>query len=188
ETEIERRLSSGDDLAFCYVDLDNLKSFNDYYGYAKADGVIRQTGDILREVVAREGAPGDFVGHIAGDDFVLLTTSERVDRICCTLIETFDRLIPLYYNRVDRQRGYIETTDRYGRMRKFPLMWVSVAALTSAVRPLRDPAELARLAAEEKRRAKAIPGSAYVRDGDVVWPERTQRAVESAPPPPVGRS
>ena len=169
ETEIERRLGTEGDFAFCYIDLDNLKSFNDYYGYAKADGVIRQTGDILREVIMRDGNPGDFVGHIAGDDFVMITTPDRVDRVCKTLIETFDRLIPLYYNRVDRERGYIETTDRYGTMRKFPIMSISVAALTSA-QLLRDSAELAQRAAEEKRRAKAIPGSSYVRDGAQIWP------------------
>src|SRR5262249_61756658 len=55
EAEIERRLSTGGAFAFVYIDLDNLKSFNDYYGYAKADGVIRQTGDILRDVVQRDG-------------------------------------------------------------------------------------------------------------------------------------
>ena len=56
EAEIDRRLvARGGDFAFCYLDLDNLKAFNDYYGYAKADGVIRQTGDIVREVVARVG-------------------------------------------------------------------------------------------------------------------------------------
>jgi len=170
ETEIERRLASGGAFAFCYIDLDNLKSFNDYYGYAKADGVIRQTGDILREVILRDGSPADFVGHIAGDDFVMITTPERVDRICRTLIESFDRLIPLYYNRVDRERGYIETNDRYGTMRKFPIMSISVAALTNLRQPLRDSAELAQRSAEEKRRAKAIPGSSYVRDGAQIWP------------------
>jgi PAS domain S-box-containing protein len=181
EAEIERRLAAGGGFAFCYVDLDNLKSFNDYYGYAKADGVIRQTGDILREVIARDGGAGDFVGHIAGDDFVLITTPDRVDRVCKNLIETFDRLIPLYYNRVDRDRGYIETTDRYGTMRKFPMMSVSVAALTSK-REIRDSAQLARLAAEEKRRAKAIPGSAYVCDGTTIWP--VEKALSNLTPLP----
>jgi PAS domain S-box-containing protein len=170
EGEIVRRLASADDYAFCYVDLDNLKSFNDYYGYAKADGVIRQTGDILREVILREGNPDDFVGHIAGDDFVLVTTSDRVDRVCRTLIETFDRLIPLYYNRVDRERGFIETTDRYGTLRKFPMMSISVAVLSMRALEPRDSATLARLAALEKAKAKALGGSSYVRDGQVLWP------------------
>src|SRR5262249_52886135 len=88
--EAGRRLSGGGDFAFCYLDLDNLKAFNDYYGYAKADGVIQQTGDIVREAVARYGGSGDFIGHIAGDDFVFITTAERADAVCGAVIATFD--------------------------------------------------------------------------------------------------
>jgi DNA-binding response OmpR family regulator/signal transduction histidine kinase len=175
ESEIERRLAEGGDLAFCYLDLDNLKAFNDYYGYAKADGVIRQTGDLVREVIAREGGPEDFIGHIAGDDFVFITSSERVDRVCRSICESFDRLVPLYYNKGDREIGYIEAPDRYGVTRRFPIMSVSIAALTTQrgqPSPFKSYADLAAAAAEAKHRAKAIPGSSYVRDADVVVPTK----------------
>jgi PAS domain S-box-containing protein len=172
EAEIDRRLtaSPGADFAFCYLDLDNLKAFNDYYGYAKADGVILQTGDIVREVVARVGGPGDFIGHIAGDDFVFITTRDRADIVCQTVIETFDRLVPLYYNKIDRERGFIETNDRYGVLRRFPIMSVSIACVTRAGRNIATHADLSTAAAELKQRAKAIHGSSYVRDGAVVYP------------------
>jgi signal transduction histidine kinase/DNA-binding response OmpR family regulator len=168
ETEIERRLRKGQNQAFCYADLDNLKAFNDYYGYAKADGIIRQTGDLIRDVVKREGGPDDFIGHIAGDDFVFITTPERVDRVCQTILDTFDRLVPLYYNKVDRERGYIEAKDRYGTYRQFPIMSISVAAVTHVGGTSRSFAELAEAAAKGKKRAKEAPGSSYVRDGRVV--------------------
>jgi PAS domain S-box-containing protein len=170
ESEIDRRLASGQ-WAFCYLDLDNLKAFNDYYGYAKADGVILQTGDIVREVVARCGGPGDFIGHIAGDDFVFLTTPAFCDRIAVTIIETFDRLVPLYYNKLDRERGFIETNDRYGVLRRFPIMSISLACLTGGASPaVRTHADLSSAAAEAKQVAKAIKGSSYVRDGAQLWP------------------
>ncbi len=168
EVEIERRLGEGRDLAFGYVDLDNLKAFNDYYGIARADGVIRQLGDLLREVMAREGASGDFLGHVAGDDFVFITTPDRVDAVGRTICHTFDRLVPLYYSKPDRDRGYIETWDRYGMMRRFPIMTVSVAALTTGDGSFRTYAELAAAAAEAKKRAKAIEGSSFVRDAWVI--------------------
>jgi CheY-like chemotaxis protein/GGDEF domain-containing protein len=176
ETEIDRRLASGGDFAFCYLDLDNLKAFNDYYGYAKADGVILQTGDIVREVVARLGSTGDFIGHIAGDDFVFITTAERADTVCTTVIDTFDRLVPLYYNKADRERGYIETNDRYGVMRRFPIMSVSIACVTRAGRRIRSHNDLSAAAAELKQRAKAIDGSSYVRDGAVLRPKSRAHA------------
>ena len=169
ESEIERRLQERGPHAYCYLDLDNLKAFNDYYGYAKADGIIRQTGDLIREVVAREGSAGDFIGHIAGDDFVFITSDERVDAVCTAICETFDRLVPLYYNRSDRERGYIQAKDRYGVERQFPIMGVSIAAVsTTASGPFSGFAELAAAAATGKKLAKEIGGSAYVRDGQVL--------------------
>jgi len=165
--EIERRLTSGEsDAVACYLDLDNLKAFNDYYGYAKANAVIRQTGDVIRNVMKSCGGAGDFIGHIAGDDFVFVTTSDRVDAVCKAICERFDQLIRLYYDPGDRSRGYIETKDRFGVMRRFPIMSVSIAAI-SLVRA-KSYASLAELAAVGKGTAKAIPGSTYVRDGQTM--------------------
>jgi GGDEF domain-containing protein len=164
QAEIERRLHLGDTTAIaCYLDLDNLKAFNDYYGYAKANAVIRQTGDVIRYVVQRSGAAGDFIGHIAGDDFVFVTSALCADRVCAEICERFDHLIRLYYDPGDRQRGYIETKDRFGVQRKFPIMSVSIAGISFA--RAKTYAGLAELAAVGKRTAKSIPGSSYVRDG-----------------------
>ncbi len=167
EAEIVRRLESGDGTAVCcYLDLDNLKAFNDYYGYAKADGVIRQTGDLVRDVVSKCGAPGDFIGHIAGDDFVLVCSGESADLVCTAICERFDQLIPLYYNRDDRARGYIDAKDRWGTPRRFPIMTISIAAITMSGGA--DFADVAVRGADGKKLAKSLPGSTYVRDGVVV--------------------
>ncbi len=173
QAEIERRLHSGDTTAVaCYLDLDNLKAFNDYYGYAKANAVIRQTGDVIRYVVQRTGSPGDFIGHIAGDDFVFITSADKADDVCRHICERFDHLIRLYYDPGDRARGYIETKDRFGVQRKFPIMSVSIAAIS--LTRAKSYAALAELAAVGKRTAKAIPGSSYVRDGETMVADSAQ--------------
>ena len=165
--EIERQIESGEPSAVaCYLDLDNLKAFNDYYGYAKANAVIRQTGDVIRNVVVQRGNAGDFIGHIAGDDFVFVTSADRADTVCKGICERFDQLIRLYYDPADRKRGYIETKDRFGVQRKFPIMSVSIAAISLS--RAKSYASLAELAAVGKRTAKAIPGSTYVRDGETM--------------------
>jgi DNA-binding response OmpR family regulator len=167
QAEIERRLALNDpNTVACYLDLDNLKAFNDYYGYAKANAVIRQTGDVIRYVVQRSGGPGDFIGHIAGDDFVFITSADRADEVCRAICERFDHLIRLYYDPGDRQRGYIETKDRFGVQRKFPIMSVSIAGISLG--RAKSYAGLAELAAVGKGTAKAIPGSSYVRDGQTM--------------------
>jgi signal transduction histidine kinase/DNA-binding response OmpR family regulator len=167
QAEIERHLASSDTGAVaCYLDLDNLKAFNDYYGYAKANAVIRQTGDVIRHIVTRSGGQGDFIGHIAGDDFVFITAADNVDDVCRGICERFDQLIRLYYDPADRAHGYIETKDRFGEQRQFPIMSVSIAAI--AMSRAKSYAALAELAAAGKQAAKAIAGSSYVRDGQMM--------------------
>jgi hypothetical protein len=86
--------------------------------------------------------------------------------VCRAICQRFDRLIPLYYDRDDRTRGYIETNDRWGQLRRFPIMSVSIAAVS--LRGVATYAELAERAAVGKSLAKAAPGSSYVKDGEVM--------------------
>jgi hypothetical protein len=96
--------------------------------------------------------------------------------VCLSVIETFDRLVPLYYNKVDRERGFIETNDRYGVLRRFPIMSVSIACVTRSEGRASTHAGLSTAAAELKQRAKAISGSSYVRDGLVLYPHHAEAA------------
>ena len=164
EEEVARRLAARQPFALCYVDLDDFKAYNDHYGYAKADGLIVQTADLIRRVARETGGEGAFVGHVGGDDFVLVTDPEHADAVCRGVVAAFDRLVPLYYDREDRERGWIETEDRFGVRRRFPVMGVSVAAVWAPPGRYDGHAEISRAAAELKKRAKAVPGSAYVRD------------------------
>jgi DNA-binding response OmpR family regulator/signal transduction histidine kinase len=164
DQEVERRLEAQVPFALSYVDLDNLKAYNDTYGYAKADGVVLQTAGILREVVQQQGGEGAFLGHVGGDDFVLITGPDRARAVCAEIIAAFDRVIPLYYDRVDRERGFIEATDRYGTERRFPILSLSIATVVATPGRFREHAGLARAAAELKQRAKKVVGSVHLQD------------------------
>lgn len=164
EREVQRRMSRKEPFALCYLDIDNLKAFNDTYGYAKADGVILQTGDLLVEAVEVYGTEADFVGHVAGDDFVVIAAPGRVDAIARAALEAFDRIIPLYYGSEDRARGYIEAEDRYGQERRFPIMTLSGVSVVDLGGRFSDYNEVAARAAALKKRAKAMEGSVYLRD------------------------
>ena len=164
EREVERRLQAQVPFALSYLDLDNLKAFNDTYGYAKADGVVLQTARILGDVLAAHGGEDSFLGHVGGDDFVVLTAPDRAERVCKEAIAAFDRVIPLYYDREDRERGYIEAKDRYGTRRRFPILSLSIATVMVAPGRFRQHAEVARVAAELKQRAKRMPGSVHLVD------------------------
>ena len=93
-----------------------------------------------------------------------LTAPERAREVCAEVIAAFDKVIPLYYDGEDRARGFIEAADRYGTRRRFPILSLSIATVVAAPGRFRQHADLARVAAELKGRAKKLPGSVHLVD------------------------
>jgi diguanylate cyclase (GGDEF)-like protein len=162
--ELRHRLQSAASFALLYIDLDNFKAFNDAYGFLRGDEVIQLLADLIDETVAAEGDVGDFIGHIGGDDFAVITNPDRLEDICQTLIDRFDGTIPSLYDEEDRERGYLRGYDRHGVPHRFPLMTISIGVVTNAANTDPDPDSLSRTAAEMKQYAKQLAGSRYAVD------------------------
>jgi GGDEF domain-containing protein len=158
------KMDRGEKFALCYVDLDDFKAYNDKYGYAKGSDVIKMTGEVIYRAKDQHADKQDFVGHIGGDDFVLVTSPDKVEKVCQSIIGDFDRLITNYYHPEDRARGYIEGPDRYGVMRRFQIMSISIAVVSDVRRSFRSPVEIAKVATEIKDYVKTLPGSNYLVD------------------------
>ena len=155
-------LSKKEPFSFLYLDIDNFKSFNDTYGYLRGDGVIMQTARILADTVKRFGKEGDFVGHVGGDDFVIMTNPEREKTIAQNIIKEFDRLIPLHYSKEDRMLGFLRVKDRRDNNIKAPLMSISVAIVNNKSRDLNSLLEVTEIASEIKKHLKTVQGSKYL--------------------------
>ena len=153
--------------AFCYLDLDHFKSFNDTKGCAKADSVIRHSAELIANTLTG-AAPGSFLGHIAGDDFFFVVPESTVDTLCSRLCAAFDSVLPNFYTEEERALGYIEAVDRYGKNRKFPMLSISVVAITALDEQAASYTKLTEIAAKHKRIAKRSLSSSYVRDGKVI--------------------
>jgi DNA-binding response OmpR family regulator len=164
QREIEKRISSKEIFAVCYMDLDNFKAYNDRYGHSLGDGVIKATADILTKVCKAEDDNDNFVGHVGGDDFICILKPEKSEEICSRIISIFDEEIPGFYKPKDRKRGYIHSVDRLGNYQKFPLVSISIAIVTNELRPIRHHGKVAQIAAELKKFAKSFQGSVCVRD------------------------
>jgi GGDEF domain-containing protein len=162
ERSINRRLREKTSFAMCYLDLDNFKSYNDRYGYIKASEVLKKTGEVIYEAVKRLNDPDAFVGHIGGDDFVVVIDARLAKSACQEIIACFDAMIPAYYSAEDRAAGAIEGVDRYGVPRVFPMISMSIAALTCQPGAYATAAEIATAAAEVKDRVKESSGSNYI--------------------------
>ena len=158
------RIERGELFGACYADLDHFKEFNDRYGYAHGDNVIRGVAELIVEVV--EAAAGDhgFVGHIGGDDFLFLVPLDCVSATCDLLVQRADEILPARYSALDRQAGYFFGKDRRGRLDRVALMTLSIGVVTNARRRFLSPAQVSELATEMKTYAKTLPGSVWAMD------------------------
>jgi DNA-binding response OmpR family regulator len=181
--ELRRRVTDGQPFAMLYVDLDHFKVFNDTYGFARGDRAIVVLAEIIQRTVDTHGAAGDFVGHVGGDDFAVLTRPERFESICRELIRAFDVEIRKLYDREDLERGYLWGTDRHGILRSFPVMSVTIAVVTNQNRRFDSADEVSEVAATLKKRGKGQPGSGYVVDqrAETVLPVQEDRRGSSQP-------
>jgi diguanylate cyclase (GGDEF)-like protein len=161
ERFINRYMKEQRPFAMCYLDLDNFKSYNDHYGYIKASELLKEAGQVIYEAVTGIGKPDTFVGHIGGDDFVVIVDEADADVACKEVIRGIDALIPEYYAEKDRQNGYIDGVDRYGVERRFPLISISIAALVCRPGDYDSAAEIATSAAKVKDQVKGSSGSNY---------------------------
>jgi len=164
EREIRTRLDEDSLFAVCYVDLDHFKEFNDRYSYYDGDRVILIVSRILRDVVKGLCPRNGFVGHIGGDDFIIVLPLDRVQEVCSEIISVFDALVRYQYNEQDRRAGYYFGKDRRGHLHRVPLMTLSIGIVTNEHRYFSHPAEVSETATEMKMYAKTLPGSVFVVD------------------------
>ena len=164
EQVLQDKMDHGEKFALSYIDLDDFKAYNDRYGYAKGSDLIKMTGEVLYRAKDEYAEAQDFVGHIGGDDFVLVTSPDIVEQVCKAIISEFDSLIPDYYHADDLEKGFVEGTDRYGVKRRFSIMSISIAVVSDVQRSFTSPIEIAKVATEIKDYVKSLPGSNYLID------------------------
>ncbi|MDQ4005804.1 MAG: response regulator [Actinomycetota bacterium] len=164
QDEIQTRISADQSFALLYADLDNFKAYNDHYGFLRGDEALRAVARAIQDVSLELGGSRVFVGHLGGDDFVLVAPMEMSPELCEQMIEKLHQVVSELYDETDRDRGYIEVQNRQGRMERFPLLSVSIGVATTDRRHFTHPGELVSVATELKEFAKRTQGSSYLFD------------------------
>jgi diguanylate cyclase (GGDEF)-like protein len=164
QQEIERRLEDTTKIAVIYADLENFRRFNQRYGYARGDKVLKFLGMLLFEKARDFGNPLDFVGHLGSDDFLILTTPDRYRQICAEVIKSFDRLVLQYYDKNDREAGFVNIAGRKGEELKFPIMLITMSVITNERRDLSHFVQINDIANELKQYASTFKRSEMVVD------------------------
>ncbi|MEX6504326.1 bifunctional diguanylate cyclase/phosphodiesterase [Pseudomonas zhanjiangensis] len=154
---LTRLLQQARESVICYVDIDSFKPFNDLYGYAKGDEVLLCLAQCLSE---RVDPARDFVGHIGGDDFLLVLGSEDWRARLNRLLEDFQGQCRRFYSDEHLHAGCFISHNRQGVREEFPLLSISLGVVHLHPEQCAhlDASQLASLASEAKRHAKAVPG------------------------------
>jgi PleD family two-component response regulator len=161
---IAQRVTGEGEFAVCYVDVDNFKSVNDAYGFVRGDEMITVMAEALDTACAEAGDPTPFLGHVGGDDFVVICAPEQAGPLAARAVDLFGPRARALYDPADAERGYLELVNRQGVLQRFDLVTVSVGVASSTQRTFTDPREVVAVATEMKQVAKAETGSAVAVD------------------------
>lgn len=162
QAEMKKRLLNKDTFAILYFDLDNFKAYNDVYGFANGDEIIKFTARTISKHIHQIEGTDNFIGHVGGDDFVSIIGQTDYDKLCQEIIIEFDKYAVDYYNEEDVERGYVEVANRRGIIEQFPLTTISIAVLEVDSKIYKTTLEIGEVAGQIKHKAKAILGSTYV--------------------------
>jgi len=157
--EIGDRLRAKEDFAVCYCDIDGFKAVNDAYGFARGDEFIATLARKLLQAVGAIGPPSAFLGHVGGDDFVVICSPDQIRPLTETAVTEFEAAADRLYDEEDRARGYVSVKSRRDGVLDVGLVTVSIGVALSSRRHYTGPRELIAVASEMKTVAKTQPGS-----------------------------
>ncbi|MBI2251989.1 MAG: diguanylate cyclase, partial [Armatimonadetes bacterium] len=164
EEILYKYIDSKEKFAVALVNINNLTSYNHKYGFEKGDSVIRLTSIIIINKVKEFGNKEDFIAHLGSDQFVFITTIDKVDLISEKIIQSFDEHILFFYEKEDREKGYILSKNRKGEIIKAQVINLSIAACTNGKKPLIHPFQIGQLIKEIGEYLKQERGSGYLKD------------------------
>jgi EAL domain-containing protein (putative c-di-GMP-specific phosphodiesterase class I)/GGDEF domain-containing protein/predicted transcriptional regulator len=158
-SQINQLLANNIPFSFGYFDLDNFKPFNDVYSYDAGDEIIKVVAKILTECIPEESGR---VGHIGGDDFIVIFTCTDWLLRCENILKVFKNSVQDYYTKDDIKSGGILAENRTGEQCFFPFISLSIGLVDPAsTRICQSHVEIADLASEAKKMAKKIAGNSF---------------------------
>ncbi len=153
QREIDRRIRCKCCFDVCYIDINHFKPYNDHYGFEKGDQVISSLGNIIRETA--KNFPDIFVGHIGGDDFIVVCPYATSELASESITRAFEELLPFFHGE-DFIKGYYVSKNRKEEQEVFSLLSLTCAIVSNKTRHINSFAHLASIASEVKSEAKRL--------------------------------
>ncbi len=158
---LEQAIESKKKYSVVCIDLTGLAAFNKAYGDSRGDEIIIRTSEILKKAIRLYGEPKNFLGHLGGDDFIILTTPECSVPLCEAVIQNFDSEVAGFYDTEDRERGHLVQRNSEGELKRFPIMSLSAAVVDNAKISFKEASEISCIAGELAKTMRTMPGSCY---------------------------
>lgn len=148
-----KALIQRDKWAALYIGVCGLRAFNDLYGFVAADDVLRFAAMVLTDALDQLGTGNDFIGHIGGGDFIIITAQDVEGAIREQVGSRFSKEVKSFYSYKDRERGHLLIRDDSGREKKVALMSLAVGAVTGGSGKFSDIREITEVASDARRAA-----------------------------------
>lgn len=159
QARVESEIASKRPFAVLYCDLNNFKAYNDKYGFAAGDRVLTAVANIIVTAAGQDKTA--FVGHIGGDDFIVVCAFDKAQAIAQSIITQLDAAAPAFYNEADRAQGFMESVNRKGEKERFKFLSVGIGIVHNTQRPLTSFAMVSNIGSELKCLAKRHEGASY---------------------------
>lgn len=140
------------DWAYLDIAINEFESFSEVYGFVAADDALRFTSMLINDVLETSERKGDFLGHIGGKNFVVITSSEKSKALKNALKDKFALDIQSQYSFTDRNNGFIQVPDKNGNIEKKPFMTFSIGIVDPSEMPIADIREITELSVIERRK------------------------------------
>ncbi len=157
--QIQNRLDKGEKFGVAYADIDFFKPFNDRYGFGRGDEVLKMVGRLILNMVKEQQPQGSFVGHVGGDDFIYIMDIGVIEETSRKIADYFDKMVGTFYDAEDREQRKIQSVDRAGTGKTFPLMTISIGITHNQHREFAHYSEISTVASEMKHVSKKVAGS-----------------------------
>ncbi len=158
QKHIEKSIHSDSAWSIAYFDIDNFKAYNDAYGFSNGDRMIKMLAEILVKVFSK----AKIIGHIGGDDFVVVGNYENFEDLHNLVFDLFNTEIQQLYRKMDWKAGYIVSTNRNGFVEKFPIATISSAVVTNKNSNFDTMNSLSETIAKAKKQAKLNTGNSLI--------------------------
>lgn len=158
EKALQRVLAEKDPRCVLYFDIDNFKAYNDVYGFANGDRLIKYLASIIRSEINS----ADFVGHTGGDDFIVITDPGGTDDLCRRIMDIFDMAVPNFYKKEDAGNGYIIAKNRHGFEEQYQLVSLSIAGISTMRKSYPNVFCISEEASRIRKECKQVTGSVFI--------------------------